>query len=265
MSEAEASHQDTISPRKRLSRWLRQFMWLARVNWPPGRLAALKGSKAGKDCVLLGSGPSLAKFDLSRLTGHDVCVVNMGVRALDSGLPHAAIHVSVDKNRYRRFGEDMERYAAVHKIPLRFFGVWTKKEWSRRKEKASEPYFLMHSHEHISKWGFRATPYAGYGACGTVVIIALQVLYFMGYSNVYIIGVDLDYEGEQIYFYEAGQKDKIHENDPKVQRRRLAMEHANEEFAIARAAFEAGGRGLYNAGIGGNLTALERKPHDAFQ
>jgi hypothetical protein len=253
-----------VSLRKRCSRGLRYLLWLARINWPPRRLARLAGSKAGRDCVILGNGPSLAAYDLSRLAAYDICVVNMGVRALDCGLPHATIHVVVDKNRYVRFGDDMELYALEHPIPLRFFGVWFRKDWRARKDKAAEPYFIVHHHEHISRWGFRDSPYAGYGACSTVVCIALQMLYFLGYSNVYVLGVDLDYPSEKPYFYELGAKDAAHEDDLKVQTRRPLMDNANAEFALARAAFERAGRGLYNAAPGGNLVALERRPLPCF-
>jgi hypothetical protein len=248
----------TGSLRKRLSQALRYALYLARMHWPPGRLGKLRNSKAGRRIFLLGSGPSLGKLDLGLLAGEEVCVVNMGLRALDEGLPNVEIHIATDKNRYLRFADDMEAYAARHAIPLRFLGIWVKSNWLQRKDKAATPYFMVVGREPYETIGFRRSPSLGYGSCGTVLVIALQILHFLGYREVYVAGVDLDYSGEQPYFYALKDKDVVHENDSKVQHRRPLMDSANAEFEIARRAYEADGRVLANVGIGGNLIALPR-------
>lgn len=256
------SSQVQISPRKRLSRDLRQWLHVARINWPPGRLSGLAGSKRGRRCFLLGSGPSLADVDLGRLKGEDVCVLNMGLKALDQGLPNAEIHIVVDKNRYLRFADDIEDAAIRHRVPLRFFGIWFKPEWQARERKGATPYFMFTRHAQFADFGFQRTPYRGFGACGTVATIALQLLFFLGYDEVYVLGIDLDYSGTQPYFYELSAKDRVHEADAKVIARRPLMDGANGEFQLARAAFEAAGRTLANASNSGNLVALERVPLD---
>jgi hypothetical protein len=244
--------------RKAFSRRMRYVWYLAKMNLALPRLLKLQGSKKGKRVFLLANGPSLAKLDLSHLKGEDVCVVNMGLRALDSILPHVTIHVATDKNRYVRFAEDIEDYALRYDIPLRFFGIWGRKTWKRLPKKGSVPYFMVVGHKSIFERGFKSAPYLGYGSCGTVMIIALQILYFLGYDEVYVAGVDLDYGGEQPYFYAMTGKDNVHEADQKVQARRPLMDNANEEFAFARVAFEQNGRLLANAGVGGNLNSLPR-------
>jgi hypothetical protein len=247
------------SLRKRLSQALRYALYVLRSNWPPGHVSRLHNSKAGKRVFLLASGPSLAQMNLAHLKGEDVCVVNMGIRALDGALPNAEIHIATDKNRYIRFADDMEAYAARYAIPLRFFGIWIKQDWFRRKDKASTPRFLVVGHQPYLTRGFCKSPVFGYGSSGTVLIFALQILYFLGYREVYVAGVDLDYSGEQPYFYALGDKDKVHEADGKVQARRPLMDSANAEFALARSVYEADGRKLVNVGMGGNLMALPRE------
>ncbi len=251
-----------VSGRKRISREFRRSQHVARINWPPGRLAALRGIKTGRRCFLLGSGPSLAEVDLARLAGEDVCVLNMGVKALDQGLPNVAIHVNIDKNRYLRFADEIESYSIAHSIPLRFLGVLVRNDWRARVDKGAEPYYIFMRHQPIAQTGFSATPHFGYGSCGTVATIALQLLYFLGYSEVHVLGIDLDYSGEQPYFYGMTAKDLVHEADAKVVARRPLMDGANAEFGLARAAFESAGRRLTNAGRGGNLVALERSSLD---
>lgn len=256
----EATIEAKVSLRKRFSRGLRYGM-LALTCLPQwGRLAKLQNSKKGKRCFLLANGPSLAELDLSHLAGEDVCVVNMGIRALDAGLPQVTIHVATDKNRYERFAPDMEAYAAKHTIPLRFFGIWGRKCWKNLPNKASSlPFFLLVGRKSLFERGFQTNPFKGYGSCGTVLIIALQMLFYLGYDEVYVAGVDLDYNTGQAYFYAMQEKDTIHEQEQKVQARRPLMNNANDEFAFARNAFEQAGRKLMNVGVGGHLHALPRK------
>ncbi len=245
--------------RKDLSRRQRYVWYLAKQNLDYGRFRAIHNSKRGKRVFLIANGPSLAKLDLGLLAGEDVCVLNMGLRALDQGLPNVTIHISTDKNRYLRFAADMEDYARRYPIELRFFGIWGRKTWHRLPEKAPpKPFFLVVGHRPYVERGFKPTPYLGFGSSGTVMTTALQILFFLGYDAVYVAGVDLNYEGEQPYFYALTNKDKVHEADPKVQMRRPFTENANNEFAFALDYFQAAGRTLANAGVGGNLAALPR-------
>ena len=260
MTQTEEKH---IWLRKRFSRTVRYVVYVVRANWPLSSLVSLRNCKRGRRVFLLGSGPSLAKMDLKLLAGEDVCVVNMGVRALDAGLPNVEIHIATDKNRYVRFADDMERYATVHRIPLRFFGIWVKKLWYQRRSEASTPRFLVVGRKSFLQRGFKTTPLLGYGSSGTVLIFALQVLYYLGYREVYVAGVDLDYTQEQPYFYSLQDADKVHELDAKVQARRPLMDNANVEFEIARKTFEADDRKLVNIGIGGNLVVLPRSTLEA--
>jgi hypothetical protein len=90
-------------------------------------------------------------------------------------------------------------------------------------------------------------------------------MHYMGFSEIYVLGVDLDYRSEGPYFYALGAKDRVHEQDPEVQKRRAAsMPNANEEFALALRAMQADGRKLMNAGVGGRLNALPRVNFDGL-
>jgi len=257
-----SSTEGAVSLRKRLSRFTRHYRLMARTNWPLGRLSSLRDSKRGRRAFLLGNGPSLRDLDLGRLAGEDVCVVNMGVRALENGLPNVAIHVVIDKNRYLRFADEIEDFASRYGIPLRFFGIWVKSTWRRRRIRAQEPYYLFLERRRYLETGFREAPQRGYGNCGTVIITALQILYYLGYREVYVAGVDLNYSGEQTYFYDLGSADRVHEADPLVQQRRPLMNEADAEFALALAAYERDGRKLVNVGAGGKLAALPREDYN---
>lgn len=103
---------------------------------------------------------------------------------------------------------------------------------------------------------------------GTVTYQCLQLAYIMGFKEVYLIGVDHDYimpkdaeslwdtafesQGDDPNHFDPnyfGKGRKFH--DPDMKR----MERA---YLKAKQVFEADGRKIYNAGIGGKLEIFER-------
>ena len=240
------------------ARRLRQF--LRELKWRPQfkRLERLRGIGEGRRAFLVGSGPSLGAMDLSRLDQEFVCVVNMGVRAVGNALSHADMHVVSDANRYRRFAAEIEAIALKQPIPYRFVSRRARDAWRRLPEKADEPIFLV---PHTAKLtGTRALPpiQEGLVTGPSVLVSAAVLLEFMGFSPIYVIGCDLDYESGGKYFYEMGKLDLVHESDPVVMGRRTGMLRVNEHFAVLREAFETRGHSIVNAGVGGNLEALPR-------
>jgi hypothetical protein len=79
------------------------------------------------------------------------------------------------------------------------------------------------------------------------------MMHYMGFSEIYVLGVDLDYQSEGPYFYALGAKDRA-----------ASFPHADEEFALALGAMHADGRKLMNAGVGGRLNALPRVNFEAL-
>jgi hypothetical protein len=255
-----------LSPRKRASRRLRHLVrkWISHREMR--RLMLLSDAFAGQRCFLLGSGPSLAEMDLSPLANERVCLVNMGIKALDQGLPHATFHVITDNNRYRRFASECELYGRRYGIRNRFYPFSCRKVWEALPVKYERPYFLLSNPASFRKRGMVSDPRDGYSGGSTVLLSALQLLFFLGFREVYILGCDLDYESNGTYFYALDAKDRLHEADPAVIARRRDMLVANEQFGVARRFYEDAGRILANAGHLGNLTALPRvKFEDLFE
>lgn len=104
---------------------------------------------------------------------------------------------------------------------------------------------------------------------GTVAFMALQMAYYMGIREVYLLGIDLDYklsvdestvgDGEVITTY--GEDDNhFHPmyfgngkrwHYPNVERMQKSFEHVWKHFNV-------NGRKVFNAGIGGNLKTIPR-------
>jgi hypothetical protein len=253
-----ASAPRALSLRKRLSRRLRHVVRRVISHGEYQRLLTLKDRYRGQRCFLLANGPSLAEMDLSRLAHEPVCVVNMGIKALDQGLPQASFHLITDNNRYRRFAQECEDYAIRHGIGARFFPFACRDTWRGLARQANRPYYLLSNPARFVDRGMVSDPRDGYSGGATVLLSAVQLLYFLGFESVYVMGCDLDYGGSGKYFYQLDAKDEVHEADPKVMARRHEMVLANDQFRIARRFYEENGRQLANAGVGGNLTTLPR-------
>lgn len=99
---------------------------------------------------------------------------------------------------------------------------------------------------------------------GGTMNVALQFAFAMGHEPVYVIGCDLDYQ--PIYRTSVADPNHFHpdywtwEDNPLENR----DDTLNEMHAIARRAFERAGRHIFNAGIGGKLTAYERVDFDSL-
>jgi hypothetical protein len=221
------------------------------------RLDDIEDRFTGRRAFLVGSGPSLAAMDLRPLAGEFVCTVNMGLKGIGDVLPHVDMHVVFDRNRLARFATEFEAIAARHDIAYRFYKWVDRDIWqAARVDGPSRPYFILQNKK-IKHGIHGVSPKYGISDGGSTSLIgAAQLLFFLGFSEVYVIGCDLSYGSAQTYFYAMDSRDLEHEADEKVQEARRKMMLANEHFATVRDLFERSGRSLMNAGVDSNLTAL---------
>jgi hypothetical protein len=236
----------------------RQF--LRRLKWRPEyrRLEQVRGVGEGRRAFLVGSGPSLRTMDLSLLDDEFVCVVNMGVRAVGTVLSHADMHVVTDTNRYRRFAGEIEAAALAHPIGYRFMSRRVRRVWGGLPERANQPFFIVPHTAKLTDLGDVPPLSEGLVRASSVLISGAVLLDFLGFSPIYVIGCDLDYDTQGKYFYDMGALDIVHENDPGVIKRRTETLSVNEHFAILRDALARRGHAIVNAGVGGNLNSLPR-------
>ena len=229
------------------------------------KLCAVKDTYRGRRGFIVANGPSLKSMNLSLLKNEFVCILNNGGRAIGGMLPHADMHVVTDNNKYRRFAADYETVALTNSIPYRFYNFKVRKDWGRLAQRSARPFFIMGNPQSLLEKGFTRDPWHGFGECSTVALWAVQVMHYMGFSEIYVLGIDLDYQTQGPYFYALGPKDRVNEEDPKVKAHRAApFPNADKEFALALRAMQADGRKLMNAGVGGRLNALPRVNFEAL-
>jgi hypothetical protein len=172
--------------------------------------SSFENKHAGERCFILGNAPSLKEENLSLLKNEKVFVCNRGYHALDLGLDHYDYYVITDvgvykadageiqeKSRYPRFyHEDIRREQSYlngvreEHIPIR------KLNQSQKSERKA-----------TLQGKFPQRFEDGWGKVGTVVLDAALIAYFMGFTKIYLLGVDLFYTAGNTHFYKPGQRE----------------------------------------------------------
>ncbi|WP_371158131.1 hypothetical protein [Jannaschia sp. 2305UL9-9] len=212
----------------------------------------LLGSARRKRCFIVGNAPSIATLPLHLLEGEDIISVNRGMRALSVGLPQPKYLVVADAMLYKNHAEEIDADGgSVDK-----FFVASNCLWRATPGVPCIP--LGSSGLKLSLAPFEHAPLHLHRG-ETVVVMAAQLAHLMGYTEIYIIGVDLDYSGPATHFY-------VSESGGKKEAERLAnfrpggsgTEMVNLAFANLQTVVARDGCSLYNAAPAGKLDSLQR-------
>jgi len=239
---------------------------LASLGLPPTRahrhLQSLRDHHAGRRGFVVGSGPSLNRMDLACLQGEITFVSNAFFLGLDTvGFRPTYLTVE-DPLPAEDYADELNALTGITKIfahDLRFC-----------LEPGPETVFVFFDRYYLD-WRHRSYPRFSPDALdrvywgGTVAYMNLQLAWYMGLREVYLIGIDLDYtlpdhaEGDVIVSREAdvshfhpdyfGPGKRWH--DPRVDRMARSFARAGEYF-------QTHGGALYNATVGGRLESLPR-------
>lgn len=229
-----------------------------------------RGIHKGERVVIVGNGPSLNDLDLPRLDG----TVTIGVNAIflaTDGLGFRPTYYLVEDTAVVH--DNLERirgYEAEH----RFFPSIYREAIG---ESSNTSYFNMNRGFYEKRSPVYAVPRFSIDAAQrlfagqSVTIINLQLAYYMGFTEVVLIGMDFSYtvpedsvvEGNRI-LSQGDDPNHFHPDyfgkgkvwkDPKLDR-------VLANYQLAKLMFEADGRRIVNATPGGKLELFERVPFD---
>lgn len=226
---------------ERISDWRKRY-----VGFDP---ATTLGLARRKRCFIIGNAPSIADLPLWALAGEDIFCVNRGMRALDVGLPHPKYLVIADPLVYKNHAAEIDADASSVE---RFF-VAANCLW--RKPPTLPAIALGCSGLKLSLAPFLHAPLHLHRG-ETVVVLAAQLAHLMGYSEIYIIGVDLDYSGPVTHFYGGGRKET--ERLANFRPGGSGAELVNLAFENLQKIVARDGCRIYNASPAGKLDMLER-------
>jgi len=220
----------------------------------------------GKRCFIIGNGPSLNKIDLSLLRNEYTFAVNsFYYKTRETGF-RPTFFVVEDSSVIKENKEEIVSYEA----PFKFFpsiykslhpkkpGVYFFKINRGFYEKASPNFVIPRFSTDITKQAF----------CGqSVTYINLQLAYFMGFTEVFLIGMDFEYQipsshkrTGDVLLSDTDDPNHFHKDyfgkgktwkDPKLDR--VLM-----NYKMADLVYRCAGRRIYNATVGGKLEEFER-------
>jgi hypothetical protein len=237
----------------RAARWV---VWRtdARGRRSRRRLRELHDRHRGQRCFIVGNGPSLKGMDLSRLASEVTFTLNRGYLLFDRMGRPATYHVVVNPLVAKQWTEEIAR------LPCTKFMTW-----GRRRDFPSSPDLIYIGGPNLAgSPRFSADPTKDLWVGATVTYVAMQLAYYLGFSQVILIGVDHRFatKGEPHAEVVAQGEDRDH-FDPhyfgKGARWNLPdLETSELAYTLARHKFRSDGREILDATVGGALQVFSK-------
>jgi GT2 family glycosyltransferase len=235
-------------------------------------LERFRNAFLGKRCFIIGNGPSLNKHDLSLIENEYTFGVNsFYYKTRETGF-RPFFYVVEDSSVMKENIDEIRNYYAPFKFfPTVYKGIHAKEpntfffEMNRGfYEKTSPNYAVPRFSTDATKELF----------CGqSVTYINLQLAYFMGFTEVYLIGMDFSYvipeshsRTGDVLLSDTDDENHFHKDyfgkgktwkDPKLER-------VGNNYKMAKVVYESVGRKIYNATVGGSLEIFDRVDYDGL-
>lgn len=222
------------------------------------RLASLQNIHKGKRCFVIGNGPSLKNTDLSRLKDE----YTIGMNRIYLAFPELGFttkyYISINDLVVEQCAQDIQNL----EIPR--FVSWRARRWLKPQDNL---YFLFTTYTGPKfATDIRGRLWEG----ATVTNAALQVAYFMGFDQVILIGVDHNFvtQGKPNTTVVSQGDDPNHFHPGyfgKGFRWQLPdLETSEIGYRMSRQAYEAAGRQVVDATVGGKLRIFPRVEYDSL-
>lgn len=216
-------------------------------SWVP----RFKGIHAGQRCVIIGNGPSLNRMDLSFLENEITFGLNRIYLLFEKWKFRPTYYVAVNPLVIEQSAAEIQGLGGTKFIS----------DYGRRFLEASEGLCFI---KNENKWSFSTNPENGLCEGWTVTFVALQLAYFMGFTEVVLIGVDHHFitkgdpnkavvsEGDDPNHFHPGYFGKgVRWHLPDLERSEIS-------YRMADKAFESDGRRILDATVDGRLTVFPK-------
>lgn len=216
------------------------------------RLLKFKDIHKGKSCFIIGNGPSLNKIDLSHLRNRHTFGLNkiflMFERVNLNLSYHVAVNPLVIEQSVAEFDNIIECPSFLSMRAARCL-TFTRKNI----------YFVATGGPFTFSDDLRREIHEGY----TVTYVAMQIAYYMGFSKVFLIGVDHNFkasgnpnekrimQGEDVNHFDPRYFGGKEWHLPDLEASELA-------YCLARFHFNRNGRQIYDATVNGKLSIFPK-------
>ncbi len=212
----------------------------------------------GERCFIIGNGPSLRETDLSKLKGEITFGMNRIYLAFDELQFLPTYYVSVNDLVIEQCLRD------ILALPMPKFLSWRARRFFTTSP--DERTIFLHTTYSGPKFATDVRSRLWEGA--TVTYVALQLAYYMGFQQVILIGVDHNFSTQgkpnTTVVSQGEDRDHFHVNYfGKGFRWQLPdLETSERAYRMAKEAYEADGREVLDATIGGKLDVFPKIAYD---
>ena len=211
----------------------------------------------GERCVIMANGPSLAGMDLSCLRGVHTFSMNRAYLLYEQWGFTPSYYVCINELVIEQFAED------IAKLPQPKFLNYNRRQLFTDAMKDESLMFLRLGLHLNDQFSGEVTDAISSG--GTVTFACLQMAYFMGFSEVILIGLDHNFVEKGVPStteVRSSEKDESHchpDYFPKGSKWELPDLYRSElAYALARQAFETDGRRVLDATVGGKCNVFPK-------
>ena len=214
---------------------------------------------SGKRCFIIGNGPSLKNTDLSKLKHEYTFGMNRIYLAFEEMGFNTNYYVSVNDLVIEQCADEIQQLT----MP-RFVSWRSGKRWLTKEENL---YFLYTTYTEPK---FTKNICNRLWESATVTYVALQLAYYMGFTEAILIGVDHNFETKgKANSTVVSQGDDPNHFHPgyfgKGFRWQLPdLEMSEVGYEMARETFEKDGRRVLDATVGGKLTIFEKVDYNTL-
>lgn len=232
-------------------------------------IKALKGTKSGKRCFIIGNGPSLTVDDLNKLKNEDTFAFNRIFYVFDKTEWRPSYYMCVDS------GVLSLNMSDILKLDLDniFLSYIAKNAVNRAMEDTKDIHFLCdYSKFKINRFAYDK-PYISedvsehFCFCFTVTYDAIQLAIYMGYSEIYLLGVDHNYSVKADAKGHIIKDDTVKDYFEGLEKTAITLmnyEATTDAFNVAREYADSHDIKIYNATRGGKLEAFKRVDFDSL-
>jgi len=218
-------------------------------NYDPKKVAKLKDIHKGERCFLLGTGPSYRYLDMSKIK--DITFgTNTSYKKFHSPTYYCVSDKNVwQENKDKILSLDTQLLLSGHAGRDYLANINTYKDIVKK-----DPVIFKDLGDiKRSGWQDKDLTHGTYWGNSIMIDCCLQVAYWMGFKEVYLIGCECSYK--DVHHFD-GEKFKFQKDTSRYYDKH--WEKVFEAHKIIKKVFEKDGRKIYNTTPGGNLEVYDR-------
>lgn len=216
------------------------------------KILLLKNKYKKQKCFIIGGSPSLKQLDLKKLNNSEykIFTVGKGYKLKDYGLIKSDFHVFSDTQGYLEAADEIdEKYSDIFFSHCRINFLNNVENLIYFDCFKTPINMNKHYQEDLTQPLFH---------CETVINCALQIATYMGFKDIYFIGVDLDFDKNSGHIYKSTDG----ENKRQIEHSQKNSLFMLSSFEYATPFLNNKGINLYNASPSGILNCMPRIKYD---